>query len=78
MRRQHKLMLQNNELMFKQYLEMKVIEQSHTTETNLQDTFLYEASKVLYVKGYSFIKKNYMNAVLVFPKGLVDQSIFFL
>ena len=27
MRRQHKLMLQNNELIFKQYLEMKVIEQ---------------------------------------------------
>ena len=78
MRRQHKLMLQNNEIIFKQYLEMKIIEQSHTIETNLQDTFLYEASKVLCVKGYMFIKKNYMNASLVFPKVLVDQSIIFL
>ena len=45
MRRQHKLMLQNNELLFKQYLEMKVIEQSHSIETNLHDYFLFEASK---------------------------------
>ena len=57
---------------------MKVIEQSHSIETNLQDTFLFEASKVLRVKGYRFIKNNYMNASLVFPKVLVDQSIIFL
>ena len=78
MRRQHKLMLQNNELIFKQYLEMKVIEQSHSIETNIHDTFLFEASKVLCVKGYKFIKNNYMKASLVFPKVLVDQSIIFL
>ena len=71
-------MLQHNELMFKQYLEMKVIEQSHSIETNLHDTFLFEASKVLCVKGYMFIKNNHMNASLVFPKVFVDQSIFFL
>ena len=71
-------MLQNNELIFKQYLEMKVIEKLHTIETNLQDTFLYEASKVLCVKGYMLIKRNYTNASLVFPKVLVDQSIIFL
>ena len=51
MRRHHKLMLQNNEIIFKQYLEMRVIEQSHTIATNLQDTFLDEASKVLCVKS---------------------------
>jgi len=77
MRRQHKLMLQNNELIFKQYLEMKVIEQSHSIETNIHDTFLFEASKVLCVKGYKFIKKNYMKASVIFPKVLVDQSIIF-
>ena len=55
-----------NELIFKQYLEIKVIEQSHTIETKLQDNFLYEASKVLRVKGYMLIKKNYMNALLFF------------
>ena len=78
MRRQHKLMLQNNKLIFKQYLEMKVIEQAHYIETNLSDTFFYDASKALCVKGYRLIKKNYMNASLVFPKMLVDQSIIFL
>ena len=71
-------MLQNNELIFKQYLEIKVIEQSHSIETNLHDSFLFEASKVLCAKGYRFIKKNYMNASLIFPKVLVDQSIIFL
>ena len=44
-------MLQNNELIFKQFLEMKVIEQSHSIEKNLHDSFLFEASKVLSVKG---------------------------
>ena len=78
MRRQHKVMLQNNELIFEQYLEMKVIEQSHSIEINLHDNFLFEASKVLCVKLYRFIKKNYMNASLIFPKVLVDQSIIFL
>ena len=77
MRRQHKLMLQNNELIFKQYLEMKVIEQSHSIETNIHDTFIFEASKGLCVKGYRFIKNNYMKASLVFLKVLVDQSIIF-
>ena len=57
---------------------MRVIEQSHNIATNLQDTFLYEASKVLCVKCYRLIKKNYMNASLVFHKVLVDQSIIFL
>ena len=68
MMRQHKLMLQNNKIIFKQYLEMKVIEQSHALETNFQDTFLYEASKVLCVKEYILIKKSYINASLVFIK----------
>ena len=77
MRKQHKLMLQNNKIIVKQYLEMKVIEQSHTIATNLRDIFLYEASKVLCVKGYKLIKKNYMNASLVIHKVLVDQSICF-
>ena len=78
MMRQHKLMFQNNEIIFKQYLEMRVIEQSHALETNFQDTFLYEASKVLCVKGYRLIKKSNINASLVFYKVLDDQSIFFL
>ena len=30
MKRQHKLILQNNEIMFKLYLEIRVIEQSRT------------------------------------------------
>ena len=55
--RQHKLMLQNNEMIFKQYLEMRVIEQSHALETNFQYIFLYETFKVLCVKGYSLIKR---------------------
>ena len=46
MMRHDKLMLQNNEIMFKHYLEMRIIEQSYAFETNFQDTFLYEASKV--------------------------------
>ena len=74
---QHKVMLQNNEIMFKQYLEMRVIEQSHALETNFQYTFLYEASKVLCVTGYRLIKKNYINTSLVFHKVLDDQSIIF-
>ena len=45
---------------------MKVIEKSHSIETNLHDTFVFEASRVLCVKGYRFIKNNYMNASLVF------------
>ena len=57
---------------------MKVIEQSHSIETNLYDTFLFEAFKVLCVKGYRLIKNNYMNASLVFRKVLVDQSIIVL
>ena len=77
MRRQHKLMLQNNEIIVKQYLEMKVIEQLYTIATNLRDTFLYEASKLLCVKDYKLIKKNYMNTSLVVHKVLVDQSICF-
>ena len=67
-------MLQNNETIFKQYLKMKVIEQSHTLETKFQDTFLYETSKVLCVKGYRLIKKSYINTLLVFHKVLDDQS----
>ena len=63
--------------MFKKYLEMRVIEQSHNIATNLQDTFLYEVSKVLCVKGYRLIKKNYMNTSFVFHKALVDQSNIF-
>ena len=78
MMRKHKLMLQNNEIILKKYLEMKVIEQSHALETNFQDTFLYEASKVLCVKGNRLIKKSYIIASLVFYKVLDDQSIFFL
>ena len=54
---------------------MKVIEQSHIIETKSQDTFLYGASKGLCVKDHRLIKKNYMNALLVFHKVLVDQSI---
>ena len=51
---------------------MKVIEQSHSIETKIHDIFLFETSKVLCVKGYRFIKNNYMKASLVFPKVLVD------
>ena len=29
---------------------MRIIEQSHATEQNYQDSFLYEASKILCVK----------------------------
>ena len=75
--RQHKLMSQNNEIILKQYLEIKVIEQSHALETNFQDTFLYEASKVLCVKGCILINKSYTNTSLVIHKVLDDQSIFF-
>ena len=39
MMRQHKLMLQNNKIIFKQYLEMKVIEQSHSIEKKLTRFF---------------------------------------
>ena len=74
MMRQNKLMLQNNEIIFKQYLEMRVIEQSYALETNFQDTFLVEASKGLCVKGYILIKKSYINAPLVFHKVFDDQS----
>ena len=41
---QHKLMLQNNEIMFKKYLEMRVIEQSHTTKVinlNYKTKYIY-------------------------------------
>ena len=76
--RQHKLMLQNNKIILKQYLEMRVIEQSYTLKTNFKDIFLYEASKVLCVKGNRLIKKSYIIASLVFYKVLDDQSIFFL
>ena len=40
--RQHKLMLQNNEIIFKQYLEFKVIQQSHLTVGDCQGFFLHE------------------------------------
>ena len=53
---------------------MKVIKQSHDIVTNFEDSFLYEASKRLCVKGYNFIK-NYINASLVCHKVLKDQSI---
>ena len=63
-------MKQNNEIIFKQYLEMRVIEQSHALEKNFQDTFLYEVSKLLYGKGYILVKKSYISASLVFHKVL--------
>ena len=49
-------MLQNNEIMFKQYLEMKGIHQSYLAAGDRQDSFLYKASKTLCLKGYKFIK----------------------
>ena len=70
-------MSQNNEIILKQYLEIKVIEQSHALETNFQDTFLYEASKVICVEGYIRTKKSHINALFVYHKVLDDQSIFF-
>ena len=74
--KQHKLILKNSEIIFKQYLEMRVIEQSHALETNFQDTFLYEASKVLCGKGYRLINKSYTNTSLIIRKVLDDQSLF--
>ena len=71
-------MLQNNEIIFKIFLEMRVSEQSHALETNFQNTFLYEPSKVVCVEGYRRTKKSYINASFVYHKVLDDQSIFFL
>ena len=48
---QHKLMLQHNEIILKQYLEMKVIHQSDLIIGDVQDYFLYEASKTSCLKG---------------------------
>ena len=53
MSRQHILMLQNYKIMFKQYLEMRAIEQSHATETKCQNSFLYEALKNNMLKATS-------------------------
>ena len=72
MSRHCKLMLQNNEIIFKKYLEMKGIHQSYLTAGDRQDSFLYKASKTLCLKGYKFIKKCYTNASLVFHKVLED------
>ena len=76
--RQHKLIFQNNEFIFKQYLDIKVIEQSHALETNYQDIFLYEASIISCDKGCMFIKKYCGNASMIFYKVLDDQSIICL
>ena len=73
--KQHKLILKNSEIIFKQYLEMRVIEQSHALETNCQDKFFYEALNILCVIDYMFIKKCYGNASMIFHKVLDDQSI---
>ena len=57
MSRQHKLMLQNNEIIYKKYLEMKVIHQSYLLAGDRHDFFLYKASNNLCLKGYKIIKK---------------------
>ena len=77
MSRQHKLMLQNNEIIVKQYFNLKVIQQSNFTAGDRQNSFLYEVSNNLCLKGYKFIKNCYINASLVFHKILVDQPIIF-
>ena len=50
-------MLQNNEIIHKQYIEMKVIQQSHLTAGDRQDSFLYKTSNKICFKGYKLIKK---------------------
>ena len=70
MSHQQKLMLQNNEIIYKQYLEMKVIHQSYLLAGDRHDFFLYKASNNLCLKGYKIIKKWQINASLVFHKVL--------
>ena len=70
-------MLQNNEIIYKKYLEMKVIHQSYLLAGDRHDFFLYKASNNLCLKGYKIIKKWQINASLVFHKVFEDQSIIF-
>ena len=70
MSRQHKLMLQNNEIIYKQYLEMKIIHLSYLLAGDRHDFSLYKASNNLCLKGYKIIKKWQIIASLVFHKVL--------
>ena len=53
MSRQHLLMLRNYKKNFKLFLEMRAIEQSHTTEIKCQNSFFYEALKNNMLKATS-------------------------
>ena len=76
MTRQHKLILQNNVITVKRYSELKVIQQSHSTTGDRQDSFICEASKFYVIKVISSLKNN-INAFLVFHKVFNDQNIIF-
>ena len=58
------LMLKNQRLIGKQYMELKVINQNHKLLTNEIDNFLCNASTFLCLSGYTLIKKNYLVSVM--------------
>ena len=65
----------NNGIIFKYYIEMKLIQRSYLTTGDHYDSFLYEASNILCVKCHKFIKKCYIHTSLVFHKVLEDKTI---
>ena len=60
------LMLKNQRLIGKQYMELKVINQNHKLLTNEIDNFLCNASTFLCLSGYALIKENYLVSVIFF------------
>ena len=59
---QKKIMFTNHELICHEYLQMNVIHQSHSPQGNHTNSFLYQASYFLCVKGFNIIKKSYINS----------------
>ena len=54
MMRQKKLMLTNHELICHEYLQMNIINQSHSPQGTHSNTFLFQASYFLCVKGLQY------------------------
>ena len=77
MMRQKKLMLTNHELICHEYLQMNIIKQSHSLQGTHSNTFLFQASYFLCVKGFNIIKKSYINSQNVIYKNNSDGTISF-
>ena len=52
----------NHELICHEYLQMNIINQSHSPQGTHSNTFLFQASYFLCVKGFNIIKKSYINS----------------